>query len=467
MRSVDIPRQDGWIGGVCAGIGARLGIDPLVVRGIFVVVAILGGPALLLYAAAWLLLPDRFDKIHLEEVTKGRLEAPIAGIAAFIVLSMLPVTQGFWWLGATFWADPYSGAPYWGASAGRALWTLVVLGLLVWFVVWIARRAGRASDTPTVSPATTDHRPETIPVPMEGQATPPPQPAAGASADEVADWREQQALWKQQRAEWKAQQAASDREVRQQAAAAARERNALAAEEARERRRQHRLANPRIPAGIALIAFGLATVTGALAALAASASASAGGYDSTIGLAAASMVLGLSIVAAGALRRRSGTLGFFATLLILATLISASIPRDRILVPAGWSVGQVHEGSYAQPLGGGRIYIDADTGGGVIDYWQGAGELTVYIADGSAARFEIVSRSGYVSLYQYVAVPDGANYEYWPISGEWNDAGEWTASLTVGDETVDASPLIRIWQGSGSIYIENQNEPSVDEETQE
>ncbi|MEP6480047.1 MAG: PspC domain-containing protein, partial [Rhodoglobus sp.] len=57
MRSIGIRREPGWIGGVGSGIATRLGIDPLIVRGIIVVAAILGGPAFLLYAAAWLLLP--------------------------------------------------------------------------------------------------------------------------------------------------------------------------------------------------------------------------------------------------------------------------------------------------------------------------------------------------------------------------------------------------------------------------
>src|SRR5690554_1691421 len=84
MRGLDIPRQPGWLGGVCAGIAARLGIDPLIVRGIVVVIAVLGGPALLLYAAAWLLLPDFNNKIHLEELLKGRFEPAIAGIGVLV-----------------------------------------------------------------------------------------------------------------------------------------------------------------------------------------------------------------------------------------------------------------------------------------------------------------------------------------------------------------------------------------------
>ena len=66
LRSLGVVRADGWIGGVCGGIALRTGLDPLIVRGIAVVIAILGGPALFFYAAAWLLLPDTHGEIHLE-----------------------------------------------------------------------------------------------------------------------------------------------------------------------------------------------------------------------------------------------------------------------------------------------------------------------------------------------------------------------------------------------------------------
>src|SRR6185437_4808787 len=77
LRSLGITRRGGWVGGVCSGVAARLGIDPIIVRGIAVVVAVLGGPAFLLYAAAWLLLPDARGDIHLERLIKGHFDPPI------------------------------------------------------------------------------------------------------------------------------------------------------------------------------------------------------------------------------------------------------------------------------------------------------------------------------------------------------------------------------------------------------
>jgi signal transduction histidine kinase len=45
------------VGGVCAGIGRHLGIDPLIVRIVFVAAATAGGVGILLYGLAWVLVP--------------------------------------------------------------------------------------------------------------------------------------------------------------------------------------------------------------------------------------------------------------------------------------------------------------------------------------------------------------------------------------------------------------------------
>src|SRR5437870_9069049 len=51
-------RQGRWLGGVCAGLAAGLGLPALVVRAVFVVLTLTSGPGVvLLYAVAWALLP--------------------------------------------------------------------------------------------------------------------------------------------------------------------------------------------------------------------------------------------------------------------------------------------------------------------------------------------------------------------------------------------------------------------------
>lgn len=51
-------RTDRMLAGVCGGIADYLGADPTVVRIVTVVVALLPGPAILAYLAAWLLIPE-------------------------------------------------------------------------------------------------------------------------------------------------------------------------------------------------------------------------------------------------------------------------------------------------------------------------------------------------------------------------------------------------------------------------
>ncbi len=457
MRAIDIRRQPGWIGGVCAGIAARLGIDPLIVRGVLVVIAVLGGPVFLFYAAAWLLLADHRDKIHLEQLLRGNLESPIAGIGVLVLLAMLPVTQGFWFMGSAFWGQPYWDA----AAAGRVVWTLVLLGLIVFFVVWVARHTGRSATT--LSPATTDAKPDTIPQPWPEDAAPPAAPAADASDEELAAWRERQKLWKEARADWRAQHAEDERAARARRVAEARERSTIAAAESAEEARLWRLANPRLPASIAFIALGAATVAGGLAALGASTDAQVGGFDATIGLAVAALVLGVFIIAAGLFRRRSGVLSFFATVLLIVALLSAAVPPDRQLLVPGYSVGTA-PGSYAQPFGDGYIYVDAGSRPGVVDYWQGAGTLNIYVMEGAAARIEVVSR-GEVRMLKYERGKEGGFYEVAADSPPAVElaSGEWVTGATVGD---GAATTIRVWQGRGAVLIYDQNLPT-DETTQE
>ncbi len=50
-------RSDYMLGGVCAGLGRYFGIDPTIVRLIFVLLAISGGSGVLLYLVLWIAIP--------------------------------------------------------------------------------------------------------------------------------------------------------------------------------------------------------------------------------------------------------------------------------------------------------------------------------------------------------------------------------------------------------------------------
>ena len=58
MKTLYRPRDDRMIAGVCSGIARRFGIEPSIVRILFVASLLLPGPQILIYLAAWLLIPD-------------------------------------------------------------------------------------------------------------------------------------------------------------------------------------------------------------------------------------------------------------------------------------------------------------------------------------------------------------------------------------------------------------------------
>ncbi len=50
--------HDKKIAGVCSGIAEYFNVDPTVVRLIFLVATLMGGPGLLLYIILWVVMPE-------------------------------------------------------------------------------------------------------------------------------------------------------------------------------------------------------------------------------------------------------------------------------------------------------------------------------------------------------------------------------------------------------------------------
>ncbi|NTW39326.1 MAG: PspC domain-containing protein [Cellulomonadaceae bacterium] len=194
IRRSGLARSDErWIGGVGGGVAARLGIDPLVVRGVLAVSVLLGGLGLVLYSLGWLLLPERSDgRIHLQQLFRGDFDvAVLGGFALFLVGLSFPdqLPPFLWWSGDSGW------------------WrSLLWLGVLALVAVWLFSSAGRRRATrrngaptppyapgtgPTGAPTTGPDGPTTTLRPGEGlRAAPtyplrptvtPTYPAAGGS----------------------------------------------------------------------------------------------------------------------------------------------------------------------------------------------------------------------------------------------------------------------------------------------
>lgn len=112
-----------WFAGVASGIARRARVDPLVIRAVFVVLAVLGGPGILLYIIGWLFLPDVRGKIHVEELLRGR-STPGVTIAAVILAVWLVI-------GLFGGVSPFSHWDLWRV-AGVPNWISVTFTVLFW-----------------------------------------------------------------------------------------------------------------------------------------------------------------------------------------------------------------------------------------------------------------------------------------------------------------------------------------------
>ena len=456
MRQLDTPRQQGWIGGVAAGLATRLRIDPIIVRGILVVAAILGAPVILLYAVAWLLLPDATGKIHLEEVTRGRFEAPLAGIAAMLVVALLPVSRGFW--------VPWSGwdsGELWGGSFFGWFWTLALLASVIWFIIWIARR-GDLPPAPNLPPLKPDS------VFPAAEPTPPP---ADAQPEDLAAWRTQQAQFKAEHNQWRNEQA-------HQAHLEMRERNRAANAAARADYLEKRAATK--PSTLfTLSVVGVALIAGALTVLA------IGGETPTLadivpGLIVSLAVLAFGIIVNGVRGKRSGGASPIALLVVFVLVVSSfvpSIPRftvsgDVDLAPSNRQItGQpwvVADGDltadltkvYTSPVSNAEGYEGEN-----FNAYVGWGDVTIILpADEYVSLRVETSGDSQVTLPDVDGVGTGgyetngrfdrqSYYEQYSINDDvdWNDARR--------------SIYVDVWVGDGNVTIVRAPSTATTEET--
>ncbi|MDJ1113445.1 PspC domain-containing protein [Microbacterium dauci] len=382
----DLVRGYGWIGGVAAGIAARIGIDVLVVRGVLIVVGLFGFPVLFLYGVAWAVLPDAKERVPLRDALEGRLASAHAGIAAVLLLGLLPAPVGVlvgtapWWL---------SGGGGWGVIG--LLWTLFLVILTVAFLAIIVRAATRAGLTPSetaprtasaaasdalaqpVDLGTTEHADATG-TDAAGFAASVPSPSPERELDELEQWKAQHAAWRAQEDAWRREQQDIARVARDEARA---ERQAHAEEfaaEAAERRRMRRLTKPRTPAAYVGTTIGVAVIVGAVVGL---------GERIDVALArgafAALAVIAAAMVVAGALRWRSGFLAFIAIVTLIVGVVATAVPvRDNLRI-----------GSYAVSNLADATGSSDDT---VRQLW---GDLSVYLdPEGESGSLEIEKRAG-------------------------------------------------------------------------
>jgi signal transduction histidine kinase len=106
------------LGGVCAGLGRHLGVDPLIVRVAFVAAAVAGGIGIALYGLAWVLVPAG----DAPTATRRRTSRGTIQIAAGVGLLALSVLLTFRALGLLFFSDAVVWPLVLVAAGGALLW---------------------------------------------------------------------------------------------------------------------------------------------------------------------------------------------------------------------------------------------------------------------------------------------------------------------------------------------------------
>jgi signal transduction histidine kinase/phage shock protein PspC (stress-responsive transcriptional regulator) len=122
-------RSGAVIGGVCAGLAPRIGIDPLVLRVGFVIASVAGGVGIALYVVCWVLMPaDASAPVdgRLARAVGRRESWQVAGGIVLLVLAALLLFRawGIWVGDAIVWPLVLAsggGALIWRQSAGAAV----------------------------------------------------------------------------------------------------------------------------------------------------------------------------------------------------------------------------------------------------------------------------------------------------------------------------------------------------------
>ena len=138
IRSQGVYRgRERWVGGVASGIAQRLGVDPLIVRGILIVLTVFAGVGVLLYGIAWALLPEPDGRIHVQEAAAGRWSAGMTG-------ALITTIIGFPSLGTGIWGwDRY--------GFGAFVWTVFWVGGAIYLIYYLTQRNKSRNGVPLMS----------------------------------------------------------------------------------------------------------------------------------------------------------------------------------------------------------------------------------------------------------------------------------------------------------------------------
>lgn len=349
IRNLDIVRSsDRWFTGVAGGIAAKAKIDPLIVRGVFVVLALLGGPGILLYLIGWLLLPDTQGRIHLEEIIRGRAQTGVL-ITAIVIAAVvfIPVTIGFLFAPpAALWGWGgwgLVGVPDWmSATIAWICWITILVFAGIWLRRTLLERGRKQREEAAQNPQT----PQAPPAPQapqtaqtarfSDQSASNPQAPPTAPTAPTEDWSQRVG---EKAEEWgKKAGEAGERWG---------ENFSKQADDWSARYSEHHEAH-RLGAAHTIITIALALLVGGLTALWVSNSGAfsevqIGGASSEntmpvavlAALVAALAVFAISLIVAGIRGRHTGWVGFLAACGVIALLFTAVLPWGTRFQPFG------------------------------------------------------------------------------------------------------------------------------------
>lgn len=429
VRGLGIERSSSerWFAGVAGGIAAKAGIDPLIVRGIFVVLAVLGGPGILLYLAGWLLLPDNSGRIHLEDLFRGRASAGTI-ITAVVLGAILLVPAVIWvfrtiFLGPWAW-DAWGIVPEWmQVTFGIIWWALVIPGLIVWLIIWLTGRSRQGSQESGDTQSTTY--------------------GAGSStgrSNDFADRAEERATTWAQNFEQKAE--AWGQKVENKS------------KEWERRGREYHAAR-RLGAAHVVLTLALSLLAASAAAGFALTNEAGGMIVLTAGLVAAVSVLGVSVIIAGIRGRDTGWIGFLSFCGVVALFFapfSTVLPGQTDVVPFGHSSirpGDAGGDRALVSIGGNATVdlseIDGDAVPRTIDVWLLGGNTTVRLPEAFPTRVRVNLLAGNVRDQR--------------LSPDERRQGGILLSRTIEQRTTgrDDSEVItvRVRMLAGNVYIED------------
>lgn len=311
IRGLGVQRGERhWMGGVSSGLGQRFGIDTALSRGLVLLIVIFSGVGLLLYGAAWALLPGPDGRIHLQEAGRGRWSSGMTGAVVFAGIGLLngPLVLGGWRFD--------NGDSWWG----ELVWTVLVVGAVIWFV---SSRQSRRRDPGTGYDDGTPANPYAAPA----------WSAAGTGATSASTWGPGQGTGAG------ASPAAESVPGATQATG-----RRPAPHTPHAPRRPPAPPRPALPGHTVAIVLGLAVlVAGAVILTSMNSLLDYQGREVTVALAAAVTVLGAGLIGAAIRRLRGGALTGFTIALLVPTILVGGLNYGGT-IDRGWP-GPVSERS--------------------------------------------------------------------------------------------------------------------------